>query len=297
MTSRILITGGNGFLGQSILSRLLKSGKDEIYTMSRSDFKYQFHRKGDLLDIKRLREILDEVRPDVVYHIAANPNTKPDDLNPSAIIRDNVEGTNNLLHCLKDRPKVVFASSVTVFGVFNKGLPCAYASSSNPISVYSTTKLACENLINTYSRQDKIDGYSIRIPALTGVKATHGLVKDLIRKVESNDKVLNLIGNDPGTIKPFCHVDEIAKIFCDVGRKFEVTDYNRMIIVGNNDSMSVKDIAEIVMTELGKKKEIVWSGQTWPGDNLEIWIHPDITPPSNSPESITKVVREYKNGG
>lgn len=294
MTSRTLITGGNGFLGQSILQWLIRNTNDEIYTMARSDFKYENHRKGDLLDVKRVREILDEIKPDIVYHIAANPNTKPNNDNPSAIMRDNIEGTNNLLHCLQNRPKVIFASSVTVFGLFNRSYPRNYTSTTHPISTYATTKVACENLIEVYSRQERIDGYSIRIPALTGINATHGLVKDLIRKVTNDDKYLNLIGNNPGTIKPFCHVNEVAKIFCKLGAEIKVEDYNRNVIVGNQDSLSVKDIAEIVMTSLDKRKEIVWSGETWPGDNLEIWISPDIFPSSNSTESIKKTLREFQ---
>lgn len=288
----ILLTGGNGFLGQSLLSYYLKNTDEEIYTIGRSDFKYQFHRKCDLLDINRVKEVLDEVKPTTIIHLASNPHVKINEENPSQIIRDNIEGTNNLLSSVKDKPRFVFASSATVYGHYDKDKPPSWITRCSPISIYASTKLACEHLIRVYEAQGRVYGTSVRIPGVVGVNATHGVLRDLIRKVESDSEFLELIGVGPGTIKPFCHVDEVAEMLYKVATDQVKCGYT--CVVGPKHSISVQDISSIVMEELGIRKERKWSGSIWSGDNPEIYLSPCITSKSDSDESIRLVLKEYK---
>jgi hypothetical protein len=57
----------------------------------------------------------------------------------------------------------------------------------------------------------------------------------------------------------------------------------------------VIEIANTVMRFL-KQKPMTWSNQTWPGDNLEIYIEPDICTPISSKEAIEKTMIEYIRG-
>ncbi len=295
MASKVLVTGGSGFLGKSVLSHLLNHSEDEIYTLSRSRFDYPKHIQCNLLDYKELRGIIEDLQPQKVYHLSGNALAKPNEDNPSEILYDNIVGTNNLLDLLPRGCRVVFSSSATVYGQFSKDRPKTWDSRPHPISIYATTKLACENLIHVYNHQGRIKGTSVRIPALVGRNPTHGVLKDIIRKLESDSPTLDLIGNAPGTIKPFCHIDDVAKILFNICEdKYELGE---TVLIGRKDSISVLTIANIVMRYL-KKKEITWSGQTWAGDNLAIYIEPDIRPPISSEEAIEKTITEYarKNG-
>lgn len=288
---RVVITGGTGFLGQSLLAHYLANSKDEVYTLSRSQSDYNKHFQCDLLDYSKLKNIITQINPDVCHHLAGNPNTRPDYEKPSEIINDNIGGTNNLILSLPVGCRFFLASSVTVFGTFNKFKPADWFTHTNPISVYSTTKLACENLVYLYTKQGRINGTSIRIPALVGKNATHGVLKDIIRKVQLDSPHLNLIGKSPGSIKPFSHVDEVASIF------FSLASYSdfgpHIAIVGRRDSISVLDIAKLVMRFYGEK-EIVWAENSWPGDNNEIYIQPDISTSISSHEAIVKVIKECR---
>ncbi len=286
------MTGGNGFLGQSVLAYFLKHSKDDIYTLGRSEFDYSFHRRCDILDLKRLKEVIEEVQPSTVIHCSANPSVKLEDGYPSQIIRDNIEGTNNLLSCLKNRPRFVFTSSATIYGHYDKEKPPTWITRCSPISIYATTKLACENLIRVYEAQGKVYGTSVRIPGIVGCNATHGVLRDLIRKVESDSEFLELIGTDPGTIKPFCHVDEVAKIIYRIA--IDEVKCGHTCVIGPKHSISVKDMSQIVMEKLDIKKERKWSGSIWSGDNPEIYLSPCITTFSDSDESIRLVLKEYK---
>lgn len=300
---KVLITGCPGFLGSSVYSALQRAGinQNDIYTMSRSEtIQNPFnHYIFDLGKDKLLNWILDEVGPDVIFHLAGNANTKIDEEEPNDLIESNIIGTHNLLRAIQKthkKPRLVFASSVTVYGeFFQRPTTCDW--NEDPISVYATTKLAAENLIHTYYKQGVIDAMSIRIPALVGVGSTHGLLHDLFKKVSSDDPVLRLIGTAPGSKKPFVHVDEAADFFVKVSFSERTYTYpyvgDNFILAGNRDNLTVEDIANLVMEKLGKKKPIVWNGQTWPGDNSLINIDPTKTFPSNSRQAIEKVVDEW----
>lgn len=291
---KVLITG-TGFLGSSLLATLIKETRDDIFTLSRSNYNYYQHITCDLLDIEKVKQTIQDIQPDIIYHTAGNAINKPDANNPSLVLRQNIEATNNLLFSLQKKTRFVFISSVTLYGIFHKTYPPNWTIRPHPLSLYSTSKLACENLVSVYTHQEKIDGVSIRIPALVGINATHGLLKDLISKTLSDSEKLNLIGKYPGSIKPYQHVDEISKIIYNIGtRQFGYEDVGLLTVVGNKDSLSVDQVAKLVMRELRKTKEIEWSNDFWVGDNPEIYIDPCYMPKSNSTDSIIKVLKEYK---
>jgi len=289
---RVLITGASGFLGQSLLSYLLDNTKHEIFTLSRSEFDYWNHYTVDLLDLASLRDSISKIQPDMVIHAAGNASNKPDAENPSGVLQSNIIGTNNLLSCFKNNPIFINISSVVVYGKFSLKNPAYYLTATNPLSLYAVSKLASEDLVNVYTDQKRVQGISIRLPALVGRAATHGLLKDLVFKLLGPEPTLNLIGSAPGSIKPFCHVDDVADLICKIGIHFNATDYNKFVIIGNEDSLSVEEIANIVMDELGIRKDIVWSGESWAGDNPQIYISPDLYPKNNSTETIIKYTRE-----
>lgn len=293
MTSRVLITGGSGFLGRALIKHLKINSQDDIYTLSRSEGDNK-HFQCSLLDEWKLKECLNICQPDVVYHLAACPLVRPDEKNPNQILQDNIIGTFNLIHNLKFCPRVVFSSSITVYGDFSKGKPPNWTTRENPISVYAATKLACENIINVYTSQGKIDGTSIRIPALVGLNSTHGLIHDLIRKLTSTSEFLELFGDEPGTEKPFCCVDEIAQIFhlCAVKHY----DYGRLFLAGTTTTATVEQAAVAVMRGLGIYKRIKWLGKqsVWLGDNPLVCMTPDVSCKISSYDAIYKTAEEFR---
>ncbi len=293
MTSRVLVTGGNGFLGSALVKYLKNISENDVYTLSRGEGDNK-HFQCSLLEEWKLKECLNICQPDIIYHCASNPNVRPDINNPNQILMDNVIGTFNLIHNLKFCPRVVFSSSITVYGEFSKGSPPNWTTRENPISVYAATKLACENLINVYTSQGKIDGTSVRIPALVGVNSTHGLIHDLIRKLTSSSEKLELFGDEPGTEKPFCDVNEIAEILYLCAIKHY--DYGQILLAGTPTTATVKQAAEAVMKGLGVYKRIHWLGKqaTWSGDNPLVCMSPDVSCKISSYEAILNTAKEFK---
>lgn len=106
--------------------------------------------------------------------------------------------------------------------------------------------------------------------AVVGNNTTHGLLYDIKRKLQLDIDYLELFGNEPGTIKPFAHIDDlivyIKKLINGKAKFIDLIDF------GPTDNMSVKDVAECVMDKIGIRKPIKWLGEEtiWKGDNRRI---------------------------
>lgn len=283
----ILVTGATGFLGRHLVRRLKdQPGHHTIVGVSRNaDVKNwqhgggptgsygYFERAYDLLveqDVHRL--MLVDARPDVVFHLAACPLVSRYESDPCKALQDNVLATHHLLeHAPKDC-RFVFASSATVYGDLPYGCTHFHESSpTNPTSVYGASKVAGEALVRAYTAQGRVRGVSLRLIANTGAWATHGLVKDLVRKAKSAEPTLCLIGDAPGSRKPLAYAGDTAEAMAVIGLGHT---YTGALNVGPNDFLSVEDVARVVLDTLGIDKPLSWAGAAanWKGDNPVVRI-------------------------
>ena len=101
---------------------------------------------------------------------------------------------------------------------------------------------------------------------MVGPGMTHGLLKDVISKIKSDSKTLELWGKDPGSSKVYTHVQDVVEaITCE---RFIP---NEIVNICNDDDISAREVAQITMKELGIKKEIVWDEtKIWRGDNVKL---------------------------
>ena len=157
---KILVTGGAGYLGTGIISRLsLMPGITEIIiydNLSRGgynmflgnslspDVKMRFV-QGDLLDSRKLRKVLTGV--DVVYHLAAKVNTPYVNSDGHSYEQVNHWGTAELVYAVEesDVQKFIYASSASVYGssskIRNEGHP------PNPRTIYAISKFRGEEQV------------------------------------------------------------------------------------------------------------------------------------------------------
>lgn len=180
---KVVITGGAGFLGQRLANRLLKDGRvtgadgrdsaiDEITLVDvvpANDFGDPRVRivAGDISEAQLLREV---IRPDTgsIFHLAAVVSGQAEadfDLG----MRINLDASRALLDTCRvngNRPKVVFTSSVAVYG---GKLPDVVQDDTalNPRSSYGMQKAIGELLVNDYSRRGFIDGRVLRLPTIS----------------------------------------------------------------------------------------------------------------------------------
>jgi D-erythronate 2-dehydrogenase len=174
----VLITGADGFIGRKLVARLL-SGAIEAHGKQLSRLTLLDQRfggpatdprvrliGGDLTSEQTLRSAIEAV-PDVVFHLASIPGgaaTKNFELG----LRVNLQGTIALLEALRAReskPRVVFASTIGVYGV---PLPDVIDEDTLPAPSmsYGAHKLIGEVLMRDYSLRGFIDGRSLRLPGI-----------------------------------------------------------------------------------------------------------------------------------
>lgn len=257
----LLITGSCGFIGRHLLKRLRNSYDGNILAPSREDL--------DLVDSEAVRHYLDFTCPDIIIHLASNPNNKPDADYPNAIINDNIISTHNLCYYSPVKCRFIFASSVSVYGKteypLNEFSPCS------PNTMYGVSKLASEKIIDLYTAQKRINGVSLRLCATVGPDMTHGMLHDFFRKIQLSSPAFEVFGSDPGSIKPYIYVDDVISTIFFVLQH----DYiNFPINVSPDGLLSVKEIATMTLNRFKSEKSLTWMGASsvWAGDEPIIQV-------------------------
>ena len=212
---RILVTGGAGYVGSTLVPMLLDQGhRVRVYDnlrfgghgllpccQSRSFELIQ----GDISDADGVRKALDGV--DAIIHLAAIVGYPACKKEPQVAQATNVEGTRTLLGLRKPDQKVLFASTGSIYGavpdyICNEDTPRA------PITLYGATKAAAEQMV-----LDAGNGLAYRFATAFGVSNRMRL--DLMPNDFTYQAVRNrnLIVYEGGFKRTFVHVRDMARSF------------------------------------------------------------------------------------
>jgi UDP-glucuronate 4-epimerase len=167
--SRVLLTGGAGFIGSHLAEALLRRGSRLSIVDELNDFYSPERKKANLAEVRQvgefeffqadicdksnLREAFESFRPDTIVHLAARAGVRPSLQDPALYERVNIAGTLNVLELCREFevPKFIFGSSSSVYGVAER-VPFSESNTElRPISPYAATKLAGEMLCFTYA--------------------------------------------------------------------------------------------------------------------------------------------------
>jgi UDP-glucose 4-epimerase len=281
--SKILITGGAGFIGSSLTDEFMRSKNQVIiYDNFSRGSKFNISNwknslsfkviKADMLDRFSLSKAVDSC--DIVFHLAANPEVRVGSSNTKVDYEQNVLGTYNLLEALKDSTKckkIVFASTSTVYGEPDMIPTSENYSPLMPISLYGASKLACEALVSGYCHMFNISGIALRLANIIGPRSTHGVIWDFINKLIGDPTKLDILG-DGTQNKSYLFIDDCVRAFTLARILTERNENNFDILnVGSMDRVDVLSIAKIIMEELSLHKVKLNvtggpEGRGWNGD-------------------------------
>ncbi len=266
---KVLVTGGAGFIGSHLAEKI--SAENEVVVFDNfSSGKREFLEgikceiiEGDILNQEEIENAMEGV--DICYHIAADPDVKGSYEKPVENFEQDCRGTLNVLEaCRKNNvKKLIFASSSVVYG--NAEMPTPETAPIKPISNYGAAKASSENYLMSYSNLYGIKCLSLRYANIIGPKLTHGIIYDFYNKLKGNSKELEILG-DGTQKKSYLHVKDCvdATVFLAERMNNGFEAYN----IGSEEQISVKDIADLIVNEMGLDVEYNFTGGNigWKGD-------------------------------
>jgi len=266
--SKILITGGAGFIGSYVCRRLLDMGHEVVVfdafvqyisplksiLKEYTELRFQGiadqidFRRGDTRDKAHLRRVIMDTRPDRILHLAALPIADLSNRHSEEALTSILEGAVNVLEVLRDVDFVdrfVYISSSMIYGDFEV-IPAPEDHPKRPKDIYGGTKYAGEVMTETYSRRYEIPYSIIRPSAVYGPYDVNRRVSQIFVENALLGKPITLFGGGIQTLD-FTYVEDVTEGMIKVmfhenaeGEAFNIT-YGR--------GYTLRELADILLTQ------------------------------------------------
>ena len=254
--TRVLVTGGGGFIGGHLVDALLKrshevtildnfSGGQSPSENPHLQSKVQVI-DGDVRAPEDIRKALDKV--DSIIHLAAIIDTEYSVNNPREVNDVNVSGTLNLLHecATLKKKRFIFTSSTAVYGDVGDA-PISEETIPRPISPYGVSKLAAEEYCNTYSRTFGLETVSLRLFNVygqgQGMNQYAGVITKFVEQVSGGSEPI--IFGDGEQTRDFVHVSDVVAAHVLALEKQSVG--SSPINIGTGIPTSIRDLADLIL--------------------------------------------------
>ncbi len=274
----ILVTGGAGFIGFSLIKSLLKISylkiinvdnlnnyydvklkKDRLNLLEKlskkNKSKYKFI-KGDLSDKKFISNLFKK-KIDYVVNLAAQAGVRYSIQNPDAYFDSNIKGFYNLIEQIKKKKTkhFVFASSSSVYGETEKYPTSEKTSSDNPIQFYAATKKCNEIIAHSYSKLYDLDITGVRFFTVYGPWDRPDMA---IQKFSLNilKKKPIKIFNQGDHYRSFSFIDDVIKhlkkiIFIKKNKKYNLLN------IGSSKTVALKKVINLISNNLDAKPKLI----------------------------------------
>jgi nucleoside-diphosphate-sugar epimerase len=320
----ILVTGGAGFIGSNLVSKLVADGYnvvvlDDLSTGNinnlhdvRDSIEF-LERDLSKVEISFLAYTLKSRNIDTVFHLAALARVQPSIKDPITFNNINVNGTLNLLFaCHKaDIKRVVYSASSSAYGE-TKVLPTAETVPTNPLSPYGLQKLIGEQYCKMFSEIYNLETVSLRYFNVYGEKMpSEGAYLTVISIFDGQLKagIPLTITNDGKQRRDFTYVGDIveANILAATNKN---VGKGEVFNIGNGDNYSINEVADMMKGEKTYGEQRIEPFETladntkakarlgWmPKGNLPKWLHEKYKGPilgttsSNKKEVIKKKIK------
>ena len=277
-----VVTGCAGFIGSSLVDRLLAQGSSVVGIDNFSTGQRQFLEgalknpsfrliEGDLLDLPFLTQAFSG--GDFVFHLAANADVRFGTLHPEKDLEQNTTATFNVLEAMRANSitNIVFSSTGSIYGE-----PDVFPTPENapfPVqtSLYGASKLACEGLIEAYCEGYGFKGWIFRFVSILGERYSHGHVFDFYKKLLADPYHLHVLGNGKQR-KSYLYIQDcIDSMFMAIER---AEDKVNIFNLGTDEYCEVNDSVIWITEHLGLDPELSYEGgeRGWIGDSPFIFL-------------------------
>jgi len=192
---RIIVTGGSGSLGRSLIPKLVSEDFDCISISRKSDRIESINNiKCDITNFQKVNSVINQFKPDIIIHLAGLTGNLECENNPKQAFSSNVFGTLNILHAsIKLRPKIIFSSTREVYGFTKITVSENYPL--KPMNNNGMTKMISEYLIRSFHSMYNIPYVILRLPNCYGENYTKRGLSSLFKKAINGEKIKIFGGN------------------------------------------------------------------------------------------------------
>lgn len=249
---KALITGVNGFVGPYLKNHLLDNDFKVYGTDISQGVDVDF--KLDLLDKNKVEEIIKKIKPDLIFHLAAQSSVKLSFLQPDFTMKVNVQGTRNILQAVKINvpySKILVVSSADVYGV-SKEVPLLESSKLNPVSPYGESRVEQEKVALSYGLNLVISrSFPHTGPGQRPFFVCSSIAKQ-IAEIERGKEAILKVG-DVTVKRDFSDVRDIVKAYL---LALEKCKFNEIYNICSGRKYSIKQILDILLSFTNKKIQI-----------------------------------------
>ena len=240
-----LITGAGGMMGSHLYDALRDQDVLPTFYNSTLDKRETITQEMEMLDVlhyERVKQVLSEVKPSVIYRLAAQSRPDVSFTDPARTVQINVIGTTNLLQACAElglKPLFINASSSAVYGDIDWSTPPDENSPCHPLSPYGTSKLAQEHIVKNFNQMHGIPYVNVRIFNCTGPRKINDFVSDVCRRVVNKEFPLK-VGNLDG-LRSIVDVRDLVRglVLCENIK-------NETINLGSDVSHKIGDVLKLI---------------------------------------------------
>jgi UDP-glucose 4-epimerase len=281
---KLLVTGGAGYIGSIVASRLLAVGHEVVVL----DNLRQGHRGAipagatlaemDLLEADRVRDLLDGAGFDAALHFAALALVGESVEHPERYYRTNVCGTLNLLEAMVHSGvgRLVFSSTCAVYGQPDE-VPISENASPNPTNAYGASKLAVDRMIGDFCTAHGLGAVSLRYFNVAGSSGRLGedhepethLIPNILRAALGIQPNIQIFGTDYPTpdgtaIRDYIHIEDLSDAHL-LALEGATESEHKIFNLGTGTGFSVREVIDAAR-EITTAQIAVDEGPRRPGD-------------------------------
>jgi len=256
---KVLIIGGNGFIGSHLIDEMLKHEHEVVvYDLAYEKFRQPLEKVkyiiGTLENVELLKKSLDGI--DIVYHLASGSVPSTSNSNAISDIQGSLVTTLNVMNaCIEKDIKrfVYFSSGGAVYGISSEPL-ISEEHLLRPISSYGILKVTIENYLILYEKLYGLKTLIIRPSNPFGQRqgnfGAQGVISTFLRKTMLGEPLI--IFGDGHSSKDYIFIDDLIQITYNLSMRYDCGIYN----IGRGEGLSLLTIIKHI-TEVTKVRPIL----------------------------------------
>lgn len=304
--SKIVVTGGAGFVGSHLVRRLVADGKNVVVLVKTTTDRYRLadipnleYLAVDLLNLVELRSVFKSIKVEGVFHLAASNIQSGKTASDDEVVKTNILGIVNLLSALNAHEYSFFVSTGSFLEYGSSLEPVSETRRCEPTELYSITKLASTLYVSELGKRTGRPLVALRVftpygPFLQSGRLIHELISCALL-----GKSISL--SRPDVSRDFIYVKDLVDL-CIRAAERAIKFPGEIFNAGSGIATSLQSLAGIILSLTKSVSSIKWGNQPlltydsifWQADMSKTFSCLDWKPQYNLIEGLLETIAHFK---